>query len=109
MSLSAFMISEFRPDEGVQVHILNAAVGGLQVRADAPPKLGEIVEIKHRSLTIRGEVIRVEGKRFAIKSSEPIDLEQLLAKSNLATKIALTTHRSVGESPLHWSNQDRST
>ena len=49
------------------------------------------------------------GKLSAWKASEPIDLEQLLAKSNLATKIALTTHRSVGESPLHWSNQDRST
>ena len=105
VSLSASMRTPPGDADWTQVHILNAAIGGLQLRADRAPSIGETVEIVHRGLTIQGRVVRVEGRRFAIESTEPIDLEQLLAKSDLATRSAMTANPGTGESPLHWSKQ----
>lgn len=60
----------------------------------------------HCGLTIHGRVVRVEGRRFAIEATEPIDLERLLAKSDLVTRSAMTANPGTGESLLHWSKQN---
>lgn len=106
VSLSASMRTPPVDADWTQVHILNAAIGGLQLRADRVPSIGETVEIVQRGLTIQRRVVRVVGRRFAIEAIEPIDLDQLLAKSDLATKSAMTANPGIGESPLHWSNRD---
>jgi hypothetical protein len=106
VSLSASMRTPHGDGDWAQVHILNAAIGGLQLRADQVPSIGETIEVVHRGLTIQGRVVRVEGRRFAIEATEAINLEQLLAKSDLATRSAMTVNPGTGESPLHWSKRD---
>lgn len=78
------------------MRILNAAIGGLHLRAELPPAVGQRIEIKYRSLAIHGRVLRVDRQRFAITADRPIDIEQLLAKSDIATKSTMTADAGTG-------------
>lgn len=106
VSLSAAMRAAGSEGNWASVRILNASISGLHLRAERPPAVGQRIEVKYRSLSIRGQILRVDGHRFAIEADRPIDLEQLLTKSDLATKSAMTANPGTGESPLHWSNRD---
>lgn len=70
-------------EEWPEIGIGNISSGGFMAKFNTPPAVGETVEVRHRGLTIFGRVAWVSGRRFGVEASEPIDLEALLAKSDL--------------------------
>ncbi len=82
-----------------EVSIANISSSGYMAKADAPPQSGASVEIRHRGIAISGHVVRSEGRRFAVKANEPIDLGELLAKAGIEARSA---HRAPNRPARLW-------
>lgn len=89
------------PSGWTDVVIVTASETGLLVKVESGPAVGEQVEVRHRSLSIHGRVIREEGRRLGIEADEPIDLDRLLAKAEIEAP-AMDARRSDLRSRLNW-------
>lgn len=72
-----------RGDEWSVLTLANLSTTGLMAKCPSPPQVGSEVEIRHRGVCIRGEVVWATRTRFGLRSFEPIDLTSLLAKGGL--------------------------
>ncbi|HAD15510.1 hypothetical protein BA950_10965 [Erythrobacter sp. SAORIC-644] len=94
---------KMRSGDGWQdILIVNVSESGLLLKAEITPALGDCVEIRHRSLSIRGEVVRTAHRRFAIHAFEPIDLDTLLAKAAIRVRSDGRFLAPVEGDPWHW-------
>lgn len=93
----------------VEVTISNISPHGMMVKCNEPPALGTVVTIRRRAAGVTGTVVWANGRRFGLRSDEPIDQEAFGAES------AADAHRR--EKPVvarprladrfwHWRSQD---
>ncbi len=66
-----------------EVTLANVSASGLMVKSAEAPAVGSQVEIRHRGVTISGEVVWTTRSRFGVRSVEEIDLSALTAHSDL--------------------------
>lgn len=79
-----FIKAQMRVGEQWQeVTLANVSATGVMVRCAETPDVGCRVEIRHRGVTICGEVAWSTATRFGLKSPETIDLSALTAQSSL--------------------------
>lgn len=79
-----FVTVKLRKGDGWQdVQIGNLSATGLMVRMAAPMHVGEIVEIRHRSWCVIGEVVWATRSRMGIRSFKTVDIDGLLATSGM--------------------------
>lgn len=92
-----------------EVTISNISAHGMMVKCNEPPALGATVTIRRRAAGAVGTVMWVKGRRFGMRSVEPIDQDAFGAES------AAEIHRR--EKPVlakprltdrfwHWRSQD---
>lgn len=89
------------PSGWADVVIVTVSETGLLVKGESCPAVGERVEVRHRSLSIHGCVVREEGRRLGIEADEPIDLGRLLAKAGIEAP-GMDARRSDLRSRLDW-------
>ena len=93
-------------DQWIEIGIGNVSETGLMARSAQLPTVGTEVEIRRRGTVIYGYVVWSANSRFGVSSQTPIDVDGLLAGSDLQ-------RRSVAEHPessLHsnfWKWQTR--
>ena len=92
-------------DKWHKIAIINVSVSGLLARSSEPPGEGAQVEIHHRGMIIQGTVVRRTSRRFAIKASALIDLNRLLAKSDIASKSSESKWLSRNGWLWHWRDR----
>ena len=68
-------------DEEIPVMIANASTDGLMARCDAPPEVGARVEIARADVRLCGEVMWRSGRRFGLRSENPLDRAALVAQA----------------------------
>ncbi len=83
--------------------IVNVSRGGLLLRSESPPAVGEDVDIRHRGVSIQGKVVRADQRRFAVQAYEAIDLERLLAKVEISSPSAMK--RELPSQSANWKWQ----
>ena len=89
-------------EEWQPVTLANVSEHGALVKVDGPPPVGSRVEIRHRSVGISGEVVWATKTRFGMKSDEPIDLEALLAQSEVKVRHARIDAPIRDQRWWHW-------
>jgi hypothetical protein len=70
-------------DDMSEITIVNCSESGLLAKCDAPPAVGDEVEIRRRGVTIVGTVVWSERRRFGVRAYQPIDIASLTCKSEL--------------------------
>lgn len=65
------------------VQIGNISTWGLMLRAEEPPELGEVIEVRHRGWSAAGEVVWKSGSRVGVKVSAPIDANELFERCEI--------------------------
>ena len=70
-------------DKWTEIQLANVSSSGVMAKCERPPKVGTEVELKRRGAQITGKVVWAASRRFAVRSSTPIDHAALLAASDL--------------------------
>lgn len=73
-------------DAWVEIGIGNVSLTGLMAKTPSVPAEGSEVEIRRRGLEIRGRVVWTAGSRFGLRSHDPIDVDAMLAKSEVGER-----------------------
>jgi hypothetical protein len=68
-----------------EIAIANVSATGLMVKSATSPAIGSEVEVRRRGVTIHGIIVWATGTRFGVKSTGPIEVDALLAASELQT------------------------
>jgi hypothetical protein len=96
-------------EEWSEVTLANVSARGVMVRSPAPPQVGADIEIRHRGVTITGQVVWARRTRFGVRSFEEVDLSALLAQSDLQPdrrhlERAPPTNRRVRARWMFWNS-----
>jgi hypothetical protein len=71
-------------EEWAEVNLINVSAQGVMVRSSRNPEVGTDVEIRHRGVTITGNVVWATTTRFGLRSYGDIDVAALTAHSDLS-------------------------
>ncbi|NTZ43840.1 hypothetical protein G7A66_12245 [Altererythrobacter sp. SALINAS58] len=81
--LTSLRVQIRRGNDWMDLLISNLSATGFMAKSRDVPKVGSSVEIRHRSLFIRGEVVWATASRFGVRSFAAIDVDRLLARADL--------------------------
>jgi len=70
-------------EDWTEVRLANVSARGLMVKCPQGVDLAPVVEIRHRGVTITGQVVWTTPTRFGLTSFVDIDLAALTAQSDL--------------------------
>ena len=85
-----------------EITIANISEGGFLGKSECPPKVGTSIEIHHRGRVIFGQVIRSTGRRFAVRSNEPIDVATFLEKADFGGLVSEIPETIPRTRLWHW-------
>ena len=85
-----------------EITIANISRGGFLAKSERPPKVGTSVEVRHPGSVVFGEVIRSAGRRFAVRSSQPIDVATLLGKADFGGSVSEVPETIPRTRLWHW-------
>lgn len=85
-----------------EVTITNVSASGLMVKSPRIPPVNSTVEIRRRGVCITGEVVWATRTRFGVRTSEPIDIDALLAESGVQVRNAELAKPTGMARLWHW-------
>ncbi|SFO03675.1 PilZ domain-containing protein [Sphingomonas sp. OK281] len=76
-------------------HIHDVSDKGMLVSSIEPPAIGTYVDIRRGTLVIIGRVVWSGGRRFGVRTQDPVSLAALLSEPVLDSRPASTDRRSL--------------
>jgi ribosomal protein L35AE/L33A len=87
-----------------EVTIANISRSGLLFRSDLNLTVGDEVRLVRRGAVIEGKIVRIQGRRFAIKANKPIDISAVTIGSGI--KVPAAGLRAKSATRLwHWRSR----
>lgn len=86
----------------MELPISNVSATGFMAKSREVPEVGSFVEVRHRSVLIKGEVVWATDSRFGVRSFAQIDVNRLLAKADLGGERTVAEEVRPPPKKWHW-------